>query len=114
MIEGYRTRAHTIQEAWNLCCAIMMKGHEGVQNDSSRYNDLEVEFAFRQCDHCWVGVFGNKETYENGWGFLRVINVHDKFGKKHLKDVGTAKFAEILHLDIQKRNLPRSLKNLQL
>lgn len=111
-IEGYRTRVHTIQEGWDLCCAIMAKGHEGVQNDSSRYNDLHLKHAFRQKDYCWVGVFGNKKTYEDGSGYLRVINVHDKVGRKYLKDVGKSKFAEILGLDIRKRDLPRSLRNL--
>ena len=105
MIRGIRTRVYSIQEGWDICCAIMRKGYEGVQNDSSRYNYICLKGALRQFDYCWIGLCGNKNN-----GRLRIINIHDREGKQCLKDVGKAKFAEMLELDIKKTYLPRSLR----
>ena len=96
-----RTRVHTIQEGWDLCCAIMAKGYEGVQNDSARYNDTALWYSFTQKGYCWVGVWGH---------CLYILNTHDKNGRRALKDIGKSKFINILGLDIQKRELPRSLR----
>lgn len=96
-----RTRVHTLQEGWDLCCAIMRKGYEGVQNDSARYNDIALSVAFRQKGYCWVGVWGHS---------LYILNTHDKNGRRRLKDVGKCKFIEELGLSVCKRGLPKSLK----
>lgn len=50
-IFGIRTRVYTIQKAWDLSCALMRAGAEGVQNDSSRYNDLHIIRAFKS-EYC--------------------------------------------------------------
>lgn len=95
-----RTRVHTIQEGWDLCCAVMRKGYEGVQNDSSRYNDLALKFAFRKMGYCYVGVWG--------WS-LHISDVHDKRGRKCLKEVGKEMFIRELGLRVEKVKLPREL-----
>ena len=96
-----RTRVHTLQEGWDLCCAIMQKGYEGVQNDSARYNDICLSQAFIQNGYCWVGVWGDS---------LYILNTHDKKGRRKLKDVGKCKFIEELGLSVYKRDMPKSLK----
>lgn len=96
-----RTRVHTLQEGWDLCCAIMKKGYEGVQNDSARYNDTELAAHFNQKGYCWVGVWGH---------CLYILNTHDKKGRQTLKELGKSKFIEILGLSVRKRNMPRTLQ----
>ena len=95
-----RTRVHTIQEGWDLCCAIMKKGYEGVQNDSGRYNDTTLWYCFSQKGYCWVGVWGQS---------LYISNTHDKSGRRALKDVGKSMFIRELGLDVKKSDMPRSL-----
>lgn len=99
-----RTRVHTVQEGWDLICAIMRKGYEGVQNDSSRYNDIMFCSHFKQNGYCWVGVWGCS---------LHISNTHDKRGKQVLKDVGKCKFIDELGLDVRKTELKRDMKRLQ-
>ena len=99
-IFGIRTRAYTVQKAWDLSCALMRAGAEGVQNDSSRYNDLHIMRAF-ESGYCWIGLCG---------GCLRVISVHDTKGKKYLLDVSESKFIESLNLTVIKTKLPKRLR----
>ena len=96
-----RTRVHTLQEGWDLCCAIMRKGYEGVQNDSARYNDICLSQAFIQKGYCWVGVWGDS---------LYIIDTHDRKGRRKLKDVGKCKLIEELGLNVKKETMPRSLR----
>lgn len=96
-----RTRVHTLQEGWDLCYAIMLKGYEGVQNDSSRYNDIALAAAFNQKGYCWVGVWGHS---------LYILNTHDKNGRQRLKDLGKCKFIKELCLSVCKRDMPKLLK----
>ena len=105
-IFGIRTRVYSVQKAWDLSCAIMRAGAEGVQNDSSRYNDLHIMHAF-ESGYCWVGLCGRSARY----GRLRVISAHDTKGKKCLMDVSESKFIEALNLTVIKTKLPKSLKN---
>lgn len=100
-IFGIRTRVYTIQKAWDLSCALMRAGAEGVQNDSSRYNDVMMIAAFKS-GYCWIGLCG---------GCLRVISAHDTKGKKYLLDVSESKFIEALNLTVTKTRLPKSLRN---
>ena len=100
-IFGIRTRVYTVQKAWDLSCALMRAGAEGVQNDSSRYNDIMIINAF-ESGYCWIGLCG---------GCLRVISVHDTKGKKYLLDVSESKFIEALNLMVIKIRLPKSLRN---
>lgn len=101
-VGDYRTRVSSIQEGWDLICAIMRGGYEGVQNDSSRYNDTNLAHAFRDADHCWIGIAGNYH--------LRVIDTHDKFGKREFLDVGKSRFVERYGLELKHQKLPKSLK----
>lgn len=94
-----RTRVSTLQEGWDLCVAIMRKGYEGVQNDSSRYNDLMLWSHFKQKHYCWVGVYGRS---------LHISNTHDKVGRRILKDVGKCKFIKDLELDVRKEDMTHS------
>ena len=109
MIKGYRVRAHTLEEGWNLCKTMMMTGCEGVQNDSSRYNDIMLGAALRDADYCYVGICGTPKNP----GCLRISSVHDKYGKRHLKEIGRCKFMELFRLEYKHYELPRSLKYLQ-
>ena len=104
-IRGIKTRVYSFQEGWDLCCAIMRKGYEGVQNDSSRYNDIMLADALTRFDYCWIGVCGTSKN-----GCLRIVSIHDKQGKKYLKDVGKSKFIETLGLYVKKEILPKSLR----
>ncbi len=108
MLSGIKTRVYSIQEGWDLCCAIMRKGYEGVQNDSARYNDVCLKYAFRNADYCWIAVCGIEPTSR----CLRIVSLHDKKGKKQLLDVSKSKFIERYELDVRKINLPKSLKQL--
>lgn len=94
-----RTRIHTLQEGWDLCCAIMRKGYEGVQNDSSRYNDLMLRSHFLQNGYCWVGIWGSS---------LYILNTHDKVGRRKLKDIGKCKFIRDAGLEVHKEDMKRS------
>lgn len=96
-----RTRVYTLQEGWDLCCAIMRKGYEGVQNDSSRYNDIMLASYFMERGYCWVGVWGD---------CLHISSTHDKEGRKKLKELGKCKFIEELGLSVRKCALPKSLE----
>lgn len=96
-----RTRVHTLREGWDLCCAIMRKGYEGVQNDSARYNDSALSAAFRQNGYCWVGVWGYR---------LYILNTHDKAGRRKLKDLGKCKFIDELDLSVRKMDRPFSFQ----
>lgn len=98
-MNSYRVRAHTIKEAWDLCCTAWQFA-EGSQNESRRYADLEILHAFQQADYCYIGVSGH---------WLRIINVHDKCGKK-FKEVSKSKFCSIYGIKERKEKLPRSLK----
>ena len=95
-----RTRVHTVQEGWDLILAIMRKGYEGVQNDSSRYNDSTFYYCMKD-QRCWVGVWGHS---------LHISNTHDKDGRMTLKEVGKCKFIEELGLNVTKTDLPKSLR----
>lgn len=97
-----RTRVTDVQQGWNIICAIMRKGYEGVQNSSSRYNDVMFASAM-ETGYCWIGV---------GSIGLRIIKTHDKWGRKNYKDVSPCKFINEIGLDVQKRELPKSLKRI--
>lgn len=96
-------RAHTIKEAWDLCCTAWQIA-EGPQNESRRYADTSILHAFRQVDYCYIGV-------EGSW--LRIINIHDRYGKKNFKEVSKSKFCSIYGIKERKENLPRSLMCIQ-
>lgn len=109
MIKGLRTRVYSIQEGWDLCCAIMRKGYDGVLNESSRYNDSRLKAAFENADYCWIAICGTADPMS---GCLRIVSIHDKEGKKQLLDVCKSRFIEKYELDVRKTNLPKSLKSL--
>ena len=57
------TICYSREEANEVGRFIMSKGYEGVQNDSYRYCDLEIEYALKKngyhnIDHIYVGVKG--------------------------------------------------------
>lgn len=103
-MKNYRVRAHTVEEAWDLCCTAWQIA-EGPQNESTRYADTEISYAFRQADYCYIGIVGGS--------WLRIINVHDRYGKK-FKEVSKSKFCSIYGIKERKRkgNLPKSLRNI--
>lgn len=108
-LRNFRTRVSSIQEGWDLICAAMRRGCEGVANESSRYNDLHLSHAFRNADHCWIGICGNSPVYY----CLRVISIHDKFGKRDFLDVSKSKFVERYELNLTKNNeLHKSLRRI--
>lgn len=96
----YKVRAHTIKEAWDLCCTAWQFA-EGPQNESTRYADLGILHAFKQADYCYIGISGS---------WLRIINIHDRYGKKNYKEVSKNKFCSIYGIKERKGNLPKSLK----
>lgn len=104
---GLKTRVYSLQEGWDLCCAIMRAGFEGVKNDSSRYNDIMLEAAFKKSDFCFIGVTG----VDNRSGFLRISDTHDKKMRRYFKEVGKCKFMDRLGLDVRRELLPRSLQS---
>ena len=95
-----RVRVSTVQEGWDLVQAIMRKGYEGVQNDSGRYNNIALYSSMKDCK-CWVGIWGHS---------LYICNSHDKNGRRTLKEVGKCKFINEVGLNIQKTELPKSLR----
>lgn len=107
-MRGYRVRAHNIEEGWNLCKTLMTTGCEGVQNDSSRYNDTRLGAAFQNSDYCYVGICGMPGNAV----CLRIVSTHDKEGKKYLKEVSREKFMELYGITYKKYPLPRSLQHL--
>lgn len=109
MIRGYRVRAHTLEEGWSLVKSMMRTGCDGVQNESSRYNDVMLGAAFRDAEYCYVGVWGMPDNPV----CLRIVNVHDKYGRKHLKEVGRDKFMQLYGIEYKKYPLPKSLKYLK-
>lgn len=59
------TLCHSFDEANALGHFIMSKGYEGVQNDSYRYCEMEIEMALKENfyhhrDYCFVGVNGGR------------------------------------------------------
>ena len=100
-MESYKVRAHTIKEAWDLCCTAWQVA-EGPYNESRRYADIEIWDAFEKANYCYIGVSKSR--------WLRIINVHDKYGKKNYKEVSKSKFCSIYGIKERKENLPKSLK----
>lgn len=81
-----RVRAYTPEEAWEIMKVMFKHGYEGVQNDSARYCKLSIDRAFRDNGVCYIG-----NSYN-----MRVISIHDTYGKKHFLEVSKSKFFECL------------------